>query len=749
MFNDLLVYAFKYAPFEDFLVLKKNGEERAIPAPQDVFYTFYLLGERPTVIKLKKFMEEYAEYLWTGHPTRAITTYLTLREFKESVGSSAELALYLIPADTRPGLNVSSLPSHSLMTSALVVAKGGDELERACALLHDVGKALNPKRHTIVAEKFLEDVKEVFGKDYQILLECVKKHHSEDANPKIKEADRFASSSDRIRAVYRALEDELRKVLGEGYEAITKTFESYDWETRRKSYEWIEKNEEMVRTATELISEKLLMPDVRLRKYSEEKTGGIEGIYLLVVDIGGIQKSLSDARKLRSLSGLSYLVELITHVIVPYEIISKFGVKPENVIFSGGGSVQAVVPDNWKLDDLLDDELLRRVLPSLRVSYAYGNLNNGFIGAVKEAFKKLKKNKERNKKQLQPDLELIEAPGKKKCQWCQRRLAVTKIGDEEVCLQCALTWTLTSPFGFAPKGLRYAVIGKIDSGDPLETIKEGEYVSYVTADGNFMGLFMSSSLTPSIYQEKSLRIDVATKRSLRRLLEYMRDEYKEKFVLGFLYAGGDDFNAVLSPSLAIVLAPAFTYSFSSELGMALTSSVGVATARYTAPIWELRNAAEEIMEKVKDAVRPKSYKCMTRKEKCSGYFAALFATGMLSRVAAEDFYREVYDKPLVAKATLLRLAELLGRSPDTVDDRTMDEIIKNLLGELEELKRTFKDLRKLVSKTGDDVKKIFYYITKREDEGYKLRVLLDEPFFSNNKVNLALFDIFYKHLTRG
>ncbi len=766
--TDSLVYAMKYSFIPDFLVVKKEGEVRNVPAPQDVFYTFYLLDEEPDIDKVKKFFEELVR-CWFEEGKKCspeVELYEELMSFKRRVSPFAEFLFYFAPADTRPGLNLSSLLSHSLMVSALTVTKTNNPVLRLCALLHDIGKVSNPKDHAKEGAEILRQVeavlKNVIGEDkFEELVDCVRRHHS-DAPSEVREADWFASSSDRLAKLYEV--DEVAKVLEEkleeGYEKIKRTLGTEgkrpSFEARRESYEWIEKNVEKVKEATEELAKILSLPDPSL--YNKLKGAiGASGTgfdaYVLVIDIGGIQRTLSDAKKLRMLSGLSYMIEVITHAYVPFRIIKTFDVKPENVVFSGGGSVQAIV--GTKKD--LNLGTLTSVFPYLSIRIGFGSLNNGFMKAIEEAFSNIERKKSASsafKREFVP----LEMPGLEKCEWCGTRPATVKMGNERICLECAVRYHLTSPFGFGSKSLRVKLVPTVyGRKDVIEAIGEGNYVSYVVADGNFMGLFMSLTLTPSMYQEKSLRIDLATKKSLHRLVEMMNEDDKERFVAGFLYAGGDDFNAVMSPSMAMVFAPAFTYSFSSELGFVVSSTAGVATGRLTAPIWELRDSAEVVMEEAKDFLREKSLRCLRREGACFGAFVATFSEGMMTPILSKNVYEEAYlTGPLDSKWIFKVLAELVGNSLDCdegclelSDDKSMNEFISKVIKNRKVVRDALKNLRKLLAKARDPVS--LYYYSNRA--GLNVTFLFEPPFLvsKNNKViiNFELFNIIYKHFTRG
>jgi len=369
VFNDLLVYALKYSFVQPLLKVEDGGKVKAIPASHDVFYAFYMADVEPTIGNLIKFMEALRDEYWGastsdyGEVKKVLDVYMKLMKLKDSVGAMAELLVYLAPADTRPGLNISSLPSHLLMTSALVIAFGGDERARACALLHDIGKVSKPEQHAKEGANMIEDL---FGKhnlkDLSEILgnvkSCVEKHHSLETDQMtslVKKADVLASSSDRLRVLYECMKKELIDVLGEGYDKIKETFEGADYQRRMESYDWINKNADLVRRATEKIARSVALPTAELiekvKRGSQKKNVVRDGnAWVIIVDIGGVQKTLSEARKLRVLSGMSYLIDLITNVIVPWNIVKKFDVRPENIVYSGGGTVQAIVPQEGELE---------------------------------------------------------------------------------------------------------------------------------------------------------------------------------------------------------------------------------------------------------------------------------------------------------------------------------------------------------------------------------------------------------------
>ncbi|NPA97209.1 MAG: HD domain-containing protein [Crenarchaeota archaeon] len=145
----------------------------------------------------------------------------------KSLQQLLEYILYTIPADTRPGLNVSSLNLHLLLSSAIASAFMGsnDELRpivRLAALLHDVGKPFDYEHHVEesvnYAKRILEPLAslelEGITRYLEIVFKLIETHHNElecidalssalDGNARIVcnaviNGDRYSASVDRL-----------------------------------------------------------------------------------------------------------------------------------------------------------------------------------------------------------------------------------------------------------------------------------------------------------------------------------------------------------------------------------------------------------------------------------------------------------------------------------------------------------------------------------------------------------------------
>jgi hypothetical protein len=92
------------------------------------------------------------------------------------------------PADTRPGYNTSGLIPHLLTTSAIAWALAVEDglnredaaKARLVALLHDMSKPFNFRRHWEIADKVVELIldRDVLGSEIvDELIQAVKKHH--------------------------------------------------------------------------------------------------------------------------------------------------------------------------------------------------------------------------------------------------------------------------------------------------------------------------------------------------------------------------------------------------------------------------------------------------------------------------------------------------------------------------------------------------------------------------------------------
>ncbi len=201
------------------------------------------------------------------------------------------------------------------------------------------------------------------------------------------------------------------------------------------------------------------------------------------------------------------------------------------------------------------------------------------------------------------------------------RPALFSVAGEEMCITCYSRYRAFDSLGFRARSRAVADHGIRIEDEPVIalTAPRGSKLAVVKVDGNAMSVFMSSSLTPSVYFEKSVRIDLALKRGIRAVYETIWKLLRETksggsvteylaaiAVHSFMYAGGDDALLILPHEASLATALLVAYVFAAETGFQASLSVGVAAGPREQPIWWLLDAAEELLESAKEVVRGES-----------------------------------------------------------------------------------------------------------------------------------------------
>jgi len=665
------------------------------------------------------------------------------------VSTMLEMLFYLLPADTRPGPNTSSLLLHLLMVSAaassLAMSRLGVEawkwldvpILRLAGLLHDIGKPLDPVKHVKSsveeAKRLLEGL--IPPELLDVLIGLVRAHHSErlpedsrvvdqyvgklfrlgaeEMHSILRCADHMMTGIDRVSRLVSAIvegrldgvaPEHLKEVLVEARKALEELGgmlqrEGIGAATPREALEKLysgsehakgvyarilssREGVEIVARVSELLAKLLSMPRTRMFESELEKILASEWpprscklcfadeipIGLAVVDIGGIQAGLSESFKLRSLSGFSILVDYVTLALAPYAI-TLYGSPPEALVFAGGGTIHAIVPLQEKVEDVEKKirgyicEVVgarpeyRLALTGISVRVGVGRFTSPlYTRVVEEAYARAfraslqpaKADRDVEKKMYGFVSTLVSSLARP-CDSCGRRPAVVSYYSDRLCLVCAARYRISDLLGYSVgdvksgrEGIRVKLLkvaGLWDSlhveqkyvsatgFDVLEAIAEGcgcissTNYAVLKCDGNVMGLFMASSLTATMYFERSVRIDLATKNALNRLMGYLAGKIVGQksgrearwasgllsaFVLGFMYAGGDDVLLILPAKIALPVAAFLAYEFSAETGFSASLSVGVAAAPTKHNIWWCLEAATVLLDEVakKEARRP-------------------------------------------------------------------------------------------------------------------------------------------------
>ena len=441
-------------------------------------------------------------------------------------------------------------------------------------------------------------------------------------------------------------------------------------------------------------------------RYRPAEVDTRKDIGVLIVDIDDVQKLIRESSKLRTLSSMSISIDYVTMVGIPLAL-EKLGVPLEAVVFAGGAVVQAIVPGG--LASLSPDELRERIEEAL-----YEVLGKGaaklilgrlavHVGAshlardkrsglalygltVRRAYRSLAEAKmsAASVQGIRPRLSL--AYHARLCTVCGERPALFRVADEEMCAACYARYYAFGSLGFRAR--RQAVEGVVHvtlDKEPINalTTPRGSKIAVVKADGNAMGVFMLSSLTPSVYFEKSVRIDLALKRGIREVYttvyavvgdvarraggEATGRVAREMEYLGaiaaysFMYAGGDDALLILPHEASLAAALLLAYTFAAETGFQSSLSVGVAAGPREQPIWWLIEAAEALLESAKEVARIDSLNAIhgypgARVESGGAILYDYLASGALTGMRVEQRLRERWT-------AASRVARLFGRAP--------------------------------------------------------------------------------------
>lgn len=690
--------------------------------------------------------------LFAGLKTRPTMQTVEQKACQPSAGLDAilELSLYTIPADTRPGLNTSPLVLHDLLSSAIAVIKlrgqGVDREKlvalRLAALLHDIGKPLDYRAHVKRSVEVVEKLLKILVKDTRIgqeleslvdtVITLVENHHDvgsceEKLRGKrgsdwtslcraLKEGDEMASSVDRLadliiscaqgaedkfcqvfnKDILRGLGSELAKMLGirDPVEALHIAYRPpRGWASKAWSA-WADLLHKAIggdEDAKRLI--------VDLTRAMLRIVGGVErlvvansidnDVCVVVIDIGGIQKLIRESSKLRVVAGSSLAVDYATMAGIPLAL-EGLGVPLEGIVFTGGGTVQALVPCSLakEVADKLGDEMLKVMgglaaklilgKPEVRVGLAKlkmlhlgdlgGNISIPVYGlTVDDAYKSLvlRRTSARVVEPSKPSLALILLEDNEDlvCSSCRARPALFQgpAPGERYCVKCYASYNAYRHLGYIARVER--VYERLDiklpsdseKVEPIEelTDKGAVELAVVKADGNAMGLLVASSLTPAAFFEKSVRIDISLKRGLREFYEAYNKAVGDKarvakvLAHSFLYAGGDDALILLPSNIALPAALIIAYTFATELGFRVTLSVGVAAGPIEQPIWWILDAVEELLEEAKTVARSDAVKTV------KNYPEALTEAGGVV----------LYDYTPSTALTSLRVKDRLQRRP--------------------------------------------------------------------------------------
>ena len=546
------------------------GDEKGIRSLQ-------ALSDRETADEFLRKLEEHVRK--EGSPLHAFSALLNEDTHREVY----ELFLR-IPADTRPGLNTSSLVVHLLTTAAIAyvlgLAEGLDavelELLRLAGLLHDIGKPLawremcekgiyvsHAKVSAQLAQELLKDLLEedLLGR----LASLVKYHHAPDGAPedirhlarRLSVADGISSAADRLAYV---VADALAEALGVSKAEAEKMLKAGGKEAWGKWLELYREKAKELRKATEKAV-------IALRKWASGEGLGEEGkpmakeeLRLGIVDIRHIQNFIMASEELKGLAAGSFIVDAACMYALPRALcdlelcLAKGGEKtaflgrlaPECILYAGGGTLIFLVPTKQGGDKELPEmlkEAIRKLLGrelshGLDIALALVKLKDPFLASLREAHALVQA--EKLKLLKEPPEGSIRLGIGRSCELCGRRPAVKEKEDVLICPACGarLDFANNLVMGLAARWERLGlekltnltwkevsryIMEFIAGHDDPRRIRRLRNFCLLKFDGNMAGHYMAGACSISDAVERSIRVDVAAKRAVRALMKAIED----------------------------------------------------------------------------------------------------------------------------------------------------------------------------------------------------------------------------------
>ncbi len=589
-----------------------------------------------------------------------------------------------LPADTRPGYNTSGLIPHLLTTSAIAWALavedglGREEAAKArlAALLHDMSKPFNYRRHWEITDKVVELVfdEDVLGSDFvKELAQLVKKHHIRSGDTIgniIHRADIIASSVDRLRELAKKI---LKKDLGDKFEVLYGTGDEA-WEAWAKLAE--ENGEKIRELSLKFVSE--VVKEARQNGGTAVEDERTQRILYFLVDVGGIQEFIYRTVKLRTVAASSYVVDFLVSayllLAIQHHLVnsSRIWMPVEAFMINGGGKLAFIAPASLK-DKIM--ECLEKVKENLveklglNLYFDYTPLTENFIETAAKAASKVNLNKIKHNRLAKGNpvstnlcnycyTDPIESKEKSLCDICSK---LDEIGDK---FHFRNKWG--ADLVLLPKNLRvgkfeevydpkidlmYVIAGH--SPKELDEVKKGRKrkrnVAVVKFDANTMGEFFAGSISLTDALERSWRVDMSMKMAYQQALCELYNAVRDcggdeqaglavrQCYLGTLYMGGDD-GLIICPSWAsIPLAIGISRYFNDNMGGVLTLSVGLAATTPEHDIWSSIEAASALLDKAKKVGREIT-------APYNGFGALCFDIiegGTLSKSAVNSRYKEL------------------------------------------------------------------------------------------------------------
>jgi putative nucleotidyltransferase with HDIG domain len=646
------------------------------PTPLKANVMMLLLGDRAVLSEdeLSKAIKDPFEFskVITGKDFKELLKGLQVaRLLDREVGELVYSLWIAFPADTRPGYNTSSLIAHLLLTSAITWALNyetdicKESITRLAALLHDIGKAVNPENHVIeslkIAEYLLGNI--LSPERLNEVKNLIEEHHRRGST--LKKADETASEADRLDSL-------IKDVLGPQIDSLEKLLSKRkdEWGFWKALYDNVEElkkkglvlTEDPVKELSELFLREVDKRGIRTTTTPKE----VPELKVLLIDIASIQEFVYRAQELKAIAAASSIVDLITQAHLPtYLRIKGVRIPPEAIVYSGGGNILMLVPAIMahKIEQLIEEykaEMTKHGIPlgikhsvaNFSSSYSYLNKTLGEGMALEKMTVKLYD----DVKQVTNYNERMEL-----CRLCYNDVAVEHVKTPEgmvpACKICkklyelgveehfnskwvaeinlagnsfsardafkrdwgeVSKWIMEIISGHDPEELHTAVRG-VSGGRSSQRVSEKPLklrdYSVIKFDGNSIGSFMLEAISFTDAIERSFRIDVAIKKAYFRALETLYVSVRNKVgeerakreairvFLGTIYIGGDDGLLVVPAWVSIPLAQFIAEEFARELGLSRGLTVAVTGGHARMNIWSLIDSSSELVGKAKKIAR--------------------------------------------------------------------------------------------------------------------------------------------------
>jgi hypothetical protein len=494
-----------------------------------------------------------------------------------------------IPADTRPGLNSSSLLVHALLTSALArlifehraqAITNKDlaiEVVRLAALLHDVGKPLawyetftKGSYISHVSDTVLDRVwtsignfERLLGVDVWVYVRVlVKCHHSDNVvacvESEIKRlapsakpwpigviaemakaivlADKISSAIDRVISSIESKRAEIEKLANVKWQDMADIFVHDE-----RSWRWlIRADDSLVERIAKAVAQSIMSEPGVAGAGGEE---AIEGVAIGVADVREIQRFIN-REDLRTLIGGSVAVDTTSLVIVPALVMKVLDLNIEHILYSGGGVVNFLLKSGSIKsvgEAYASISEKARWLPG--VVFVESELLSDWRASARKLFTKLAVAKMLPPQSKLLSIHLTDLGVGIACELCGRGPAVEKVEPQKllVCSVCKALRALGDNFYVQTKlGVLREVGYEVPSNNVSIVMKhlmewlsgherwsygEGLNIAVLYADMNLGGLFFANSLSMSEAFTKSVLVDYALKKALYTALKAVKHTY--------------------------------------------------------------------------------------------------------------------------------------------------------------------------------------------------------------------------------